>query len=198
MKFNYRLSKKKKQKIAQNLIDILEKEQTPLMETVSFIGNWILTPRDEKFKAFYDVWELVLKNYMPKTSPILIRSIERKSKAEYIASFTNSAYCANRFSTSFGTPIKHNIGNGEYIELSGQGKGYWIICDTKQTVKIFEKAYKKGEYKYTFYPLSEVFKKAKANGGWGFSDDLINTGIGEDEYIMKINYSIMNLLKFIN
>jgi len=195
MKFNYRLSKRKKQEIAQNLIDILEKEQTPLKETVSFIGNWILTPRDEKVKAFYDVWELVLKNYMPKTSPILIRTISRKSKTEYIASFTNSAYCAEKFSRSFSKKRTQELSNGRTIELDGNGKGYWVICDTKECLPSSEK--NKGKYRNTFYPLSEVLKKAKHKGGWGFSERLLSEYAGEDEYIMKIDFSVMQLLKYI-
>ncbi|MGF7028917.1 MULTISPECIES: hypothetical protein [Sphingobacterium] len=174
MKDYYRLSKSKKEEIAQNLIDIIDKGIPPTYDTRIFIGNWILTDRSEKFKAYYDVWEIVLKNFLPKTKPILIRSISRKSKAEYIASFTNSVYSAVKF---------------------GQDKGYWIICDTKECLPSSKS--NKGKYRYTFYPLSQVLKKAKENGGWGFSDRLLRDYAGEDEYIMKIDFSVMQLVKFI-
>lgn len=170
----YRLTAKKKQEIAQNLIDITDKDIDPYAETITFIGNWILTDRREKFKAYLDVWEIVLKNFIPKTKPILIRSISRKSRLEYIASFTNSAYSAVRFT---------------------KGKGYWIICDTKDCLPPYEN--KQGNYN-TFYPLSEVLKKAKEKGGWGFSERFLRQYAGEDEYIMKIDFSIMQLLKYID
>jgi len=159
------------------LIDIIDSDICPDDETKIFIDNWIRTERHEKFKAYYDVWEIVLKNFYPKTRPILIRSIPRKSKKEYIASFTNSAYSAQRFSNR---------------------KGYWIICDTKDSLLSYHPKNIQGKYVNTFYPLSEVLKKAKENGGWGFSKRLLADYTGEDEYIMKIDFSEMQLLKYIN
>jgi len=176
MKFYYRLSYEKKQEIAQNLIDILDTDQIPTKDTVSFIGNWILTGRSEKFKAYYDVWEIVLENYYPKNRPILFRAISRKSKNEYIASFTGSVYAAQRFS---------------------ENKGYWIVCDTKDSLMTEEPIHRKGSYRNTFYPISEVLQKAKNNNGWGFSERLLRNYAGENEYIMKIDFSVMQLLKYI-
>lgn len=196
MKDYYRLSAKKKEEIAQNLIDIFYKDIPPTSDTRIFIVNWILTDRSKKFKAYYDVWEIVLKNFLPRTTPILFRSISRKSKAQYIASFTNSAYCAEKFSKSFSKKRTLELSPGQTIELDGNGIGYWIICDTKECLPSLEK--NKGKYKNTFYPLSEVLKKAKANGGWGFSEWLLSEYAGEDEYIMKIDYSIMQLVKYID
>lgn len=171
----YRLSSQKKQEIAQNLIDILDGDIDPLLETITFIDKWICSDRSEKFKVYYDVWEIVLRNFIPTTKPILIRSISRKSKHEYIASFTNSAYSAVRF---------------------GEGKGYWIICDTKDCLPSLK--INKGKYRHTFYPLSNVLKKAKEKGGWGFSERLLREYGGEDEYIMKIDFTVMQLLKYIH
>lgn len=176
MKEYYRLSKNNKQENAENLIDILVKNVPPTKDTRIFIGNWILTDRSEKFKAYYDVWELVLANYYPESRPILFRAISRKSKSEYIASFTGSAYTAEKFSND---------------------NGYWIVCDTKDTLMPEEPKHRKGNYRNTFYPLSEVLQKAKNNGGWGFSDRLLRNYSGENEYIMKIDFSVMQLLKFI-
>ncbi|WP_228420128.1 hypothetical protein [Chryseobacterium camelliae] len=175
MKDYYRLTAVKKEEIAQNLIDIFEKDSEPSADTTTFICNWISTDRSEKFKAYYDVWDIVLRNFIPKTQPILIRSIPRKSKAEYIASFTNTAYSAVRF---------------------GERKGYWIICDTKDCLPSL--TINKGKYRNTFYPLSDVLKKAKANGGYGFSERFLRDYGGEDEYIMRIDYSVMQLLKYVD
>ena len=177
MKDYYRLTEIQKANISRNLIDILEKEICPSAETITFICNWTLTDRSEKFKAYYDVWDNVLKNFYPQTRPLLIRSISRKSKHEYIASFTNSVFSAERF---------------------GERKGYWIICETKDCLLSDIPIHQPGSYRNTFYPLSDVLKKAKDKGGWGFSERFLNTYSGEDEYIMKIDFSFMYLLKYVD
>lgn len=174
-KFQYKLSKEQKNEIAQNLIDILQKDAKISEQTVTFIGNWILTGPDEKRKAFFDVWNIVLSKYLPTTRPILFRSCKRISKNGRIASFTGRLECARRFS---------------------EGRGSLIICDTNETLEFEEKFYKPGEYKHTFYPLSSVLKKAKKSGGCGFSEKLLNDYIGEDEYIMRVNLANMYSLKW--
>jgi len=174
-KFVYRLSKEQKSEIAQNLIDVLQKDSNITKETVSFIGNWILTGPDEKTKAFFDVWDIVLKNYLPTTRPILFRACKRISIKRKIASFTGRLECARRIS---------------------EKRGFLILCDTKETLKFEEEFYTPGEYKHTFYPLSNVLKKAKISGGCGFSERLLNNYIGEDEYIMKVDLGNMVRVKF--
>src|SRR5205085_3782576 len=134
-----------KQEIAQNLIDVLQKDVIITKQTSTFIGNWILTPGDEKRKAFYDVWDIVLKNYLPATRPILFRACGRFSNHGRIASFTGRLECARRFSN---------------------GRGSLIICDTKEMLQFEDQFYKPGEYVHTFYPLVTVLLKAKEAGGW--------------------------------
>ena len=170
-----RIKKEDISKIAQNLIDILEKGSNILPETKKFVGNWIRTTNGEKNKSYYDIWEIVLKNYLPTTRPILFRSTPRIYKNDRISSFTSSLICADRFS---------------------EGKGYLIICDTNQSLKFEEILCKKGNYKNSFYPITEILKKAKENGGWGFTDDLLNNYTGEEEYIMKVNFDHMNTYKY--
>src|SRR5690606_16973621 len=157
--FQYRLSKDQKSEIAQNLIDILQKDANIAEQTRKFIGNWVLTGPDEKRKAFFDVWDIVLKNYLPTTRPILFRACERVSKKEKIASFTGRLECARRFS---------------------EGRGSLVICDTKETLEFEEKFYTPGEYKHTFYPLVSVLVKARNSGGCGFSERFLDDYIGED------------------
>lgn len=164
--FKYRLSQNQKNEIAQNLIDILHKDAEILDATVTFICNWIRTGSDGKRKAFYDVWDIVLKNYLPTTRPILFRTCERISKDGKIASFTGRLECARRMS---------------------EGRGSLIICDTKETLEYEERFYKLGSYKHTFYPLVSVLIRARDSGGSGFSESFLNEFIGEDEYIMRIN-----------
>lgn len=173
--FQYRLSKTQKNEIAQNLIDILQKNANMTEQTRRFISNWILTGSNEKRKAFFDVWDIVLSNYLPTTRPILFRACDRNSKKEKIASFTGRLECARRFS---------------------QGRGSLIICDTKELLDLEQKFYKTGEYKHTFYPLVSALVKARDLGGCGFSERLLNDYIGEDEYIMRTNLGNTHSLKW--
>lgn len=173
--YQFKLSKRQKREVAQNLIDILVKNTSITKETKKFIIEWILSGPKEKRKAFFDVWDIVLKNFLPSNRPLLFRACKRISKNGKIASFTGRLECAKRF---------------------GNGKGSLIICETKETLKFEETFYKAGEYKHTFYPLVEVLIKAKNEEGWGFSENLLKEYIGEDEYIMRINLDNMNCLKW--
>lgn len=172
--YQYRLTTYQKRKIAQNLIDILEINASLDPATKRFIGDWILTGPKEKRKAFFDVWDIVLKNFLPQTRPILFRSCNRISKNGRIASFTGRLESAKRFS---------------------DGKGSLIICDTKETLAFVEVFYRPGEYTHTFYPLVDVLVKAQNSGGWGFSERLLDY-VREDEYIMRINLSNMHSVKW--
>lgn len=174
-KFQYRLSKDMKSEIAQNLIDILQKDADITKQTRNFISNWILTGPDEKRKAFFDVWDIVLKNYLPTTRPILFRVCKRISKKDKIASFTGRIEFARRYS---------------------EGRDSLIIYDTKETLEFEAEFYKMGEYKHTFYPLVNVLIKARDSGGCGFSKRLLNH-IGEDEYISRINLENMYSFRWI-
>lgn len=174
-KYHYRLSKLKKNEVAQNLIDILQNNSAITAETKRFIGDWILTDSSEKRKVFFDVWDIVLKNFLPTNRPFLFRACDRIGKNGKIASFTGRLECANRFSND---------------------KGFLIICDTKESLAFEETYYKHGEYKHTFYPLVEVLIKAKNAGGWGFSDMILNDYVGEDEYIMRIDLNSMHSFKW--
>ncbi|RDI11267.1 hypothetical protein [Flavobacterium sp. AG291] len=174
-RFNYRLSESKKKDIAENLIDILTIDAKITEATRGFISNWLCTGPDEKRKAFFDVWDIVLKNYMPTERPILFRSCERIGRKNKIASFTGRLECARRF---------------------GNGQDYLLICDTKEELELVEQYYKKGEYIRTFYPLGKVLVKARDKGGCGFSERTWSF-IGEDEYIMRINVGNINKLKWV-
>lgn len=173
--FHYRLSQTQKEEIAQNLIDILSKKAMITDSTRSFISNWILTGPEEKYKAYYDVWDIVLKNYLPQSRPILFRTCRKRYNGR-IASFTGSLESARRFSKE---------------------KGLLIICDTKESLQFETRLYKPGEYQHTFYPLFKVLGIARNHGGWGFSDKLLNEYIGEQEYIMRVDLDYMHSFKWI-
>ena len=174
--FQYRLPKKQKLEIAKNLIEILHKDESIAEQTRVFISNWILTGPEEKRKAFYDVWDIVLRNYLPTTRPILFRSCQRITKKNKITSFTGRLECAKRFS---------------------DGKGVLIVCDTEEHLKFEGEFYTKGNFKHTFYPLVSVLIKAKNVGGCGFSDRILNDYIDEDEYIMRFDSENMHSLRWV-
>ena len=173
-KFQYRLSDVQKNEIAQNLIEILQKDVQITVHTKKFICNWIITGPEEKRKAFFDVWDIVLKNYIPTTRPILFRACGRLGTKDKIASFTGRLECARRFS---------------------EGRGYLLICDTKEKFQFEEEIYKDGEYRNSFYPLADVLVKARNSGGWGFPERILNF-IGEDEYIMRIDSDYIERCKW--
>ncbi len=175
-KFQYRLSKNEKSEIAQNLIDILQKDANIAKQTSTFISNWILTVAEEKRKVFFDVWDIVLKSYLPTTRPVLFRSCKRIRRTNKISSFTGRLECAKRFS---------------------EGKGVLIICDTKESLAFEEELFEVGNYKHTFYPLVSVLIKAKKSGSNVFSERILNTYLGEDEYIMRFDIDNMHCLKWV-
>lgn len=172
-KFRYRLSKNQKREIAQNLIDFLQKDANITEQTLWFISVWV-TKNGSRRQACLDVWDIVLKNYLPTTRPILFRSCKRIGKNGKIASFTGRLRCAREFS---------------------RDRGSLIICDTEATLKVEEEFFNTGEYKNTFYPLVSVLKKAKESGGCGFSDFLLRF-ICEDEYIMRIRLGKMDSFRW--
>jgi len=131
-RFQYRLSINQKSEISQNLINILQKDEDVTEQTRSFIGNWILTGPDEKGKAFFDLWGIVLKNYLPTIRPILFRACERIGKKGKISSFTGRLECARRFS---------------------EGRGSLIISNTKQALEFEEKFYMPVNINIHFIPL---------------------------------------------
>jgi len=173
-KFFYRLAASKKASIAQNLIDVLEKGAVIEKDTATFICNWILTGPKEKGKAFFDVWDFVLNNYMPTTRPILFRSCSRRSDGK-IASFTGRLECARRFS---------------------ENRGFLLICDTAEELRYEEKLCKRGEYRHTFYPLSELIKRDDIAEHHVFSEGIRRDYIGEDEYIMRVDLGNMCTFKW--
>lgn len=163
--------------VAQNLIDILENDSDILELTVKFVNNWILSGNESKNKSYYDIWEIVLKNYLPKTRPVLFRATQRIYKYNRVSSFTSSIRSANRFSG---------------------GSGYLIICDTKDSLLFDERINEKGNYENSFFPLYELIIKDKEEGCFGFSKSVLNYYYSEDEYIMKTDFDNMHLYKYHN
>jgi len=172
-KFSYRLTSLQKEEVAQNLISILESDAEATKETRCFIANWVMTGPNEKRKAFYDVWDIVLKNYLPQTKPVLFRACSRPVDGK-ISSFTGRFECAEEFS---------------------KYKGILLICDTAFSLLIDSRHNKPGSYRNSFYPLADAIKRinmGKPDDDIGF----LKRYIGEDEYIMRVNLGLMSKLKW--
>ena len=163
-----------KEIISQNLIAFMKSDTELFDNTVSFVADWILTDASEKHKAHYDIWDLVLKNYMPTSRPILYRSCKRRENNK-ISSFTGRIDCAQKFSA------------GENIFL--------LICNTENSL-MFPAVQKRGEYEHTFFPLAELIKKESQSPSCKFSDRLIDTSVKEDEYIMRVDLNWMYSCKW--
>lgn len=170
---SYRLSQQKKEAISRNLVDFMESDKELSRDAATFIGNWILTDVKEKPKAFFDVWDLVLENYLPTTHPMLYRSCKRREDGK-IRSFTGQIYCAHRFS---------------------EDQGFLLICNTEDTLR-FPELQKRGEYQHTFFPISELLKKESQLPNCKFSKRLIDDYVKEDEYIMRVNLGWMYSCKW--
>lgn len=166
-----RLSNHEKLLISTNLVAFMQSEDNLLEESAAFIANWILTVANEKPKAYFDVWDVVLKNYMPTARPILFRSCKRRENGR-IASYTGNISCARKFS---------------------EGKGFLLICDT---MRLILDRQVKGQYDYTFFPISELLKKEAKSVDCKFSESLIDNYSGEDEYVMRTNLNWIHSCKW--
>ncbi len=164
----YRWTNTQKNEIAKNLVDVMVNDAPITKEASAFIGNWILTGPEEKTKGFYDIWDAVLKNYMPPGRPLLFRSCSRRNDGK-IASFTGRLFCAERFKTS---------------------TGFLLICDTSEALG-FAHLQKSGAYKHTFFPVAELLKKVGARPNPMFSRRLVDDYAKEDEYVMRVNLGTM-------
>lgn len=159
----YRLSMRQKEEIAQNLIGIMCDDAVIAKSTAGFIRSWVLSGPKGKRKAHFDVWDIVLKNYMPDTMPVLFRSCNRLCAGK-IASFTGSLKTAR---------------------MMGGDRGLLIVCDTKNDLLFEKQCHRPGEYRYTFYPLVDVLKKGIESGE--FPKKFWKDYVGEDEYIMRVS-----------
>ncbi|MDL2319660.1 hypothetical protein LJC45_00810 [Alistipes sp. OttesenSCG-928-B03] len=167
----YRLRQTQKEEIAQNLIDILCQDAEISKEARTFVYEWVCSDRKGKTKAFYDVWDIVLKNYMPETRPILFHSCRRPTDGK-IASFS---------------------GRWEFIERYSERKGSVVICDTAETLT--HNFYKEGEYRHTFYPLVRVIEKIIESGN-DKTKSFMSPYLKEDEYMMRVDLEWMSVLKW--
>lgn len=168
--FSYRLSPDQKTEIARNLIGVMEHGEPVHDKTACFVGNWILTSGEEKRKAFFDVWDIVLKRYCPTTRPILFRSCSRPVDGR-ISSFTGSLACAAR--------MRH-------------GRGLLLACDTAPALEYDRQFRAPGNYRHTFYSVAELLRIARDSGNPIVSDSYL----GEDEHIMRVDTGNMRVFKW--
>lgn len=147
---------------------------TPLLQdTISFIYEWVKTDATEKTKALYDVWDIVLREYLPKERPVLFRSCKRISKRD-IQSFTGKIYAAEKFS-------EHHT-------------GHLLICDTREYL-LFEDE-NALLHERSFFPLCEFIKKGTYSPTPYFRESFYEEYKKEDEYIVRINQNWLYDLKW--
>lgn len=150
-------------------------EDVPLLEeSISFIYNWVRQPDGcGQAKSYYDVWELVLKSYLPKERPVLFRSCERISNRP-IQSFTGRIYAAARFLQ--------------------KRSGHLLICDTEEYLQLEDESAE--EHERSFFPLCECIKKGTYCKNPCFSESFYEEYKKEDEYIVCVNQNSLYDLKW--
>lgn len=169
----YRINQSTREKIAYNIVDFMVNDIPLLQESVSFIYNWVMSDGSEKTKAYYDVWDIVLKTYLPQERPILFRSCQRLSKRD-IQSFTRRIYTAERFSENH--------------------TGHLLICDTKEYLQFEDESAE--EHERSFFPLCELIKKGVYCAKPYFCESFYEEYKKEDEYIVRVNRNWLYDLKW--
>jgi len=169
-----RVSSKQKAEIAESLICALTTDAPLSRKAGSFVTEWVMSGPEEKYKAFFDIWGMVLSGYMPTTRPVLYRSCLRRMDGK-IASFTASINSAEKFS---------------------EGRSFLLICDTKLPLDVIPRQ-KQGEYQHTFFPLTELFQREARKPDSPLSHRFLENYTKEDEYIMRIDLNWMYSLKWI-
>ena len=167
------MRQKTKEKIAMNIVAFMVDDTPLLQESISFICNWVMTDGSEKTKAFYDVWDIILKTYLPKERPILFRSCKRISKRD-IQSFTGRIYAAEKF--------------------SDHRTGHLLICDTKEYLQFEDE--NAIEHDRCFFPLCDCIKKGTYCSTPHFSQSFYEEYKKEDEYIVRVNQNWLYDLKW--
>lgn len=168
----FRASQKTKERIANSIIDFMNGKSPLLPEVKTFIVNWVMTGPEEKSKAYFDIWAIVLKNYLPEERPVLFRSCTRLSKRP-IQCFTGRIRCAERFSDGHG--------------------GHVLVCDTKEYLQ-FET--EDTEHKHSFFSVYDLVRRDLASENPQFTQKFYDDYSGEDEYIVCVDLDWMYDLKW--
>ena len=168
----WRAIQKTKERIANNIVGFMNGDSLLLPETKEFVVEWVMTGPEEKSKAFFDVWAIVLKRYLPKERPILFRSCMRVSRRP-IQSFTASIRCAEKFSENH--------------------KGHVLVCDTKEYLQFEVEG---AEHKRSFFPVYDLVRRDLASETPQFTQHFYDRYYGEDEYIVSVDLNWMYDLKW--
>jgi len=169
-----RIGPNAKECIAQNIIAFMVDGVPLTLESKSFIYTWVRQPDGNgKSQSFYDVWDLVLQNYLPKERPVLFRACTRLSNRP-IQSFTGTISAAKR--------------------LSIERPGHLLICDTKEYLQFENENAQK--HVRSFFPLRECVEKAMKTLEPGFHESFYEMCKMEDEYIVRVNLDLMYDLKW--
>ena len=170
-----RIGPKAKERIAKNIIAFMV-EGTPLIkESKSFIYTWVRQPDGNgRSKSFYDVWDLILQDYLPKERPVLFRSCVRPTDRP-IQSFTGNIAAAKRFSK--------------------ERFGHLLICDTEEILCFEDES--AAMHEFSFFPLRKCVENAMNCSTPCFSESFYEMCKKEDEYIVRVNQNWLYDLKWV-
>lgn len=172
----------KKKRIAKSLISGSNTMRSISKEAKDFIVEWCMTDNTGKTKDMYDIWEIVLRNYLPNETPVLFRGSEYINFGK-IESYTTKISCAERFATS----DQGDSGNKEY---------YLLIMDTRH-FKILNSKSNIGEYQYSYYPIFQLLAKEKSKKNSNFSKRFIDNYECEEECVTWTKASEVTVCKIV-
>lgn len=173
-RYLFRATEQKKQSIADNIVDFMNGAGNLSKEAYSFVSNWILTGPDEKTKAYFDIWGKILDIYLPSERPILFRSCPRITH-ESIQSFSGSISAVEGFSRGH--------------------KGHVLVCDTNEYLRYLDFR-SESVYGRNFFPVYNLIRKDLATATPHFRKEFYEEYKGEDEYIVRVDYSYLYDLKW--
>lgn len=177
-RYLFRATERKKQSIADNIVGFMNDTCELSKESYGFILDWIMTGCDEKTKAYFDIWNKILDDYLPTERPVLFRSCLRVTN-DPIQSFTGSIHAAERFSEGH--------------------KGHILVCDTEEYMNYLT-YYKENEekpiYKRNFFPIYDLIRKDLSSCNPKFREKFYARYSGEDEYIVRVDKSYLYDLKW--
>ena len=158
----YRLGRKRKNEIANNLVDMLEDGGKPTTDTMLFLNEW-LSIGGRRLKVFIDVWNIVLDSIncaYNNPYPVLYRARSKRSRTVEgrISSYTGS----------FDNALNFNRDVIVVLNIEDAAR-HWHSSDAKRTLDNREGFY------FSYYPLAKVMKK----------HNIYTEFLPEDEYIVR-------------
>lgn len=161
--------------VANNIVAFMLNKEELSAKSATFIYDWIKTDGKEKTKVMYNIWDSVLRIYLPTERPVIFRACSRISKRE-IQSFTGRIRCAEKFSDGH--------------------KGYLLICDTAEYLYYEDNINSSPPYEHSFFPVYDLIRKNLKCPTPQFTQNFYDQYKCEDEYILRVNINKLYDLKW--